>query len=72
MLYDVFFPLIAGENELLPECEAIEFVPRGFAKASEKSKRAIHAARMFKPKSPSFMVMLRRYNFYNHFLVCHA
>ncbi|XP_061973624.1 B3 domain-containing transcription factor VRN1-like [Populus nigra] len=57
-----------GENELLPECEAIEFVPRGFAKASEKSKRAIHAARMFKPKSPSFMVMLRRYNFYNHFL----
>ncbi|KAJ6892028.1 B3 domain-containing transcription factor VRN1-like [Populus alba x Populus x berolinensis] len=57
-----------GENELLPECEAIEFVPRGFAKASEKSKRAIHAARMFKPKSPSFMVMLRRYNFYNRFL----
>ncbi|KAJ6900199.1 B3 domain-containing transcription factor VRN1-like [Populus alba x Populus x berolinensis] len=57
-----------GENELLPECEAIEFVPRGFAKASEKSKRAIHAARMFEPKSPSFMVMLRRYNFYNRFL----
>ncbi|CAK7325831.1 unnamed protein product [Dovyalis caffra] len=57
-----------GENELLPESENIEFVPRGFARASEKSKRAIHAARMFKPKNPSFMVMLQRYTFYNHFL----
>ncbi|CAK7329782.1 unnamed protein product [Dovyalis caffra] len=51
------------ETELPPQCgEDMEIVVSGFAKASKVSKKAIHAARMFKPKNPSFMVLLRSYN----------
>ncbi|KAJ8747649.1 hypothetical protein K2173_012825 [Erythroxylum novogranatense] len=55
------------------QCEDItdvanEMFTSGLTRASQESERAIHAARMFKPKNPSFMTALRPYNFYNHFL----
>ncbi|KAJ8747587.1 hypothetical protein K2173_014543 [Erythroxylum novogranatense] len=46
---------------------ANEMFTSGLTRASQESERAIHAARMFKPKNPSFMTALRPYNFYNHF-----
>ncbi|KAH8510797.1 hypothetical protein H0E87_008360 [Populus deltoides] len=51
------------ETEFSPLCgEDTDIIVCGFAKASEESKKAIHAARMFRPKNPSFMVLLRSYN----------
>ncbi|KAG6777788.1 hypothetical protein POTOM_017621 [Populus tomentosa] len=51
------------ETEFSPPCgEDSDIIVCGFAKASEESKKAIHAARMFRPKNPSFMVLLRSYN----------
>lgn len=51
------------ETEFSPPCgEGTDIIVCGFAKASEESKKAIHAARMFRPKNPSFMVLLRSYN----------
>ncbi|XP_057997156.1 B3 domain-containing transcription factor VRN1 isoform X2 [Hevea brasiliensis] len=62
-----------GDNELLAKCEEdVEIITSemfGFKKASPESEKAIQAARMFKPKSPSFMVLLRPYNCYNNILV---
>ncbi|KAG6761464.1 hypothetical protein POTOM_034685 [Populus tomentosa] len=44
------------EGELLEKCEEhMEIVVSGLSKASQESKRAIHAARKFKPKNPPFM-----------------
>ncbi|CAK7329783.1 unnamed protein product [Dovyalis caffra] len=57
------------EGELLSKCEEhMEIVVSGLSKASQASKRAIHTARKFKPKNPSFMVLLRPYNIHNNFV----
>ncbi|KAJ8766606.1 hypothetical protein K2173_001126 [Erythroxylum novogranatense] len=56
--------------ETIPDITDVanEMFTSGLTRASQESERAIHAARMFKPKNPSFMTALRPYNFYNHFL----
>lgn len=58
---------------MLAKCEEdVEIITSemfGFKKTFPESEKAIQAARKFKPKCPSFMVVLRQYNF-NNMLVC--
>ncbi|XP_015574589.1 B3 domain-containing transcription factor VRN1 isoform X2 [Ricinus communis] len=62
----------SGENQLLPRCEEdIEIITSEMfevMKFSPGSMRAIHAARKYSPKHPSFMVVLYPYNCCNNVL----
>lgn len=55
--------LNAGDGMFQPKDEDdIHIFASGFAKATQENERVIQAARMLKPKNPSFMVLMRPYN----------